>query len=168
MQTEQAPLGWLFNTVVRMHHTCMQSIFRARGLAEISHPQLLFMVEHAQKRGYQLAQNELAQVLGVSASSVAVSLKRMEKSGLITRQAHESDSRRNLIMLTEKGRKLIIACRRAYVELETALFADFSEAECAELRGYFNRLIETMGRMGVAAPGGLERPNFPPSPGSCG
>ena len=50
-------------------------------------------------------QADAAEAIGISAPSIACSVRRMEKAGLIKRTADECDLRRNRLELTEKGRK---------------------------------------------------------------
>ena len=48
-------------------------------------------------------QNELAKALEVSPASIAVSIKRMQKNGVVEKIADENDLRCNRISLTGKG-----------------------------------------------------------------
>ena len=48
-------------------------------------------------------QKELAEAMHISAASIAVSIKRIEKAGLITRTPDETDSRKNHLSVTQKG-----------------------------------------------------------------
>lgn len=152
MHFNQNSLGWLFSVVVRMHHNCLHTMFKERGLAEINHPRLLFVLGHAEKHNHQLAQRDLAASLGISPASIAVSLKRMEKSGLIQRSVHNDDNRRNDIMLTERGRALVKLCQSTAYDLEEQLFAGFNQEEQALLYNYFERIITNMEALGVTAP----------------
>ena len=49
------------------------------------------------------SQCDIAANIGVSRASVGVSLRRMEKSGIVKRMINQKDSRYNLVSLTEKG-----------------------------------------------------------------
>ena len=48
-------------------------------------------------------QKDLAKSLHISPASVATSIKRLEKSGLISRITDENDSRKNRLSVTESG-----------------------------------------------------------------
>ena len=57
------------------------------------------------------SQKELAEYRHVSAATISVMLRRMEKGGLISRSASD-DGKHNLIALTEEGRRAYAAlCR---------------------------------------------------------
>jgi DNA-binding MarR family transcriptional regulator len=49
---------------------------------------------------------QLAEMLDVSAATVSVSVKRMEKSGFVERRADENDARITKLYLTEKGESI--------------------------------------------------------------
>lgn len=143
-------LEWLFGAVTRLHHNYMHSFMRAQGLTEITHPRLLFLIEALENKGQGPAQNELAAMLSVSPASIAVSLKRMEKSGLITRVADENDSRRNIIRTTEKSRELLAQGQHMMKELLAHPFDGFSAAERAQLADFFQRIIANLESMGAS------------------
>ncbi len=52
-------------------------------------------------------QIELSRVCGIEQSSMAVTLARMEKSGLIVRRADANDARKKLVTLTEHGNAML-------------------------------------------------------------
>lgn len=89
-------------------------------------------------------QNELAKTLNVSPASVAVSLKRLQKNGLVEKVVDETDLRCNRISLTEKGRREIEHIHKCFDEIDDALFAGFSEAELSALCGYLDRLCKNL------------------------
>lgn len=89
-------------------------------------------------------QNELAKKLNVSPASVAVSLRRMQKSGLIAKEADAEDLRRNFVRLTEKGEAQHVYIHECFAELDRKLYAGFTEAELETLRDMLSRLCENL------------------------
>jgi len=89
----------------------------------------------------QCAQSELAETLQVSAPSIATSVKRMEKTGLLKKTADENDLRYNRISITEKGLDLARKCRSAFDTVDARMFEGFRAEECEEFSGYLERLI---------------------------
>lgn len=89
-------------------------------------------------------QNELAKTLNVSPASVAVSLKRLQKNGLVEKVVDENDLRRNRISLTDKGRREIEHIHACFNEIDNKLFSGFSETELSELGGYLDRLCQNL------------------------
>lgn len=84
---------------------CMQHTLQKYGLYE-GQPALLFKIRELRFPN----QNEIALELGVSKSSVGVSLRRLEKGGFIKREQDKVDSRCNRIMLTKKGEEFAHWC----------------------------------------------------------
>ena len=58
-------------------------------------------------RNPNCSQVGLAEKFDVSAAAIAVSLKKLEKGGYITRLADEADNRINQVSVTEKGKEVI-------------------------------------------------------------
>jgi MarR family transcriptional regulator, organic hydroperoxide resistance regulator len=98
------------------------------------------ILEYVSSHG-QCTQTELAETLQVSAPSIATSVKRMQKTGLLKKVADESDLRCNRISITEKGLDLAQKCRSAFDTVDARMFEGFSAVECEELRRYLERLI---------------------------
>lgn len=90
----------------------------------------------------ECSQTEIAEKMEVSPAAVAVSLKKLEKSGYVSRQCNENDNRVNHVAVTEKGWKTIKASINDFNEIENAFFADFSEAEMERLEEYLRRIIQ--------------------------
>ncbi len=86
------------------------------------------------------SQKELAAHLEVSPAAVAVSLKKLEAEGYITRSATEDDSRINEITITPKGREIIEESRRILDGIDTEIFAGIGQDELSSC-------IETLGRI---------------------
>lgn len=86
-------------------------------------------------------QAEIAQSLHVSAASIAVSTKRMEKSGLITKTVDATSLRKNNLSATEQGKQLLVDVGREMREFDDRTFAGFSEEEKAELCSFYDRIL---------------------------
>ena len=86
-------------------------------------------------------QVELAEMLQVSAPSIATSIKRMQKNNLLEKVADASDLRCNRISITKKGLELSQKCRIAFDTVDAQMFEGFSLTECEMFCGYLDRLI---------------------------
>ena len=89
-------------------------------------------------------QAELAEHLQVSPASVAVSVRRMQKAGLIGRRTDSSDLRRNRIYVTELGKERNEMLRNAFEKIDDKLFSGFTDEDIARLNGYLDRLIKNL------------------------
>ena len=81
------------------------------------------------------SQVELAEKFDVSAAAIAVSLKKLEKGGYITRLADESDNRINQVSITEKGKEVIRKSILIFRETDRCFFAGFTDEERAKMTG---------------------------------
>ncbi|MEV4607685.1 Organic hydroperoxide resistance transcriptional regulator [compost metagenome] len=87
-----------------------------------------------------LTQKQLLDKLEVEQATLANTLARMERDGLIARTPHPSDKRAQIITLTELGRSLETSAVDAAAEADSALFSGFRSFE-RELMMEYMRLI---------------------------
>ena len=85
-------------------------------------------------------QKEIADFLGVSPPSVAMSVKRMEKSGLLMRIADKSDARRNNLQITPKGSELLRLAHTAFDEIDAVSLKGFTDGELDTLISFIERM----------------------------
>ena len=91
-------------------------------------------------------QADAAEGIGISAPSIACSVRRMEKAGLIKRTADECDLRRNRLELTEKGRKNHIRIKELFRELDEAMLYGLDGAEKQLLISFLDRMTANLGK----------------------
>ncbi len=89
-------------------------------------------------------QKELADNLHISPASVATSIKRLEKSGYVSRVADSEDTRKNRLSLTESGLKVLKDFRNICDETDKEMFRGFSKEECEQLCNYLERLYSNL------------------------
>lgn len=87
-----------------------------------------------------LTQKQLLDKLEVEQATLANTLARMERDGLIVRTPHPGDKRAQIISLTDLGRSLEANALEAAAEADSALFAGFRIFE-RELMMEYMRLI---------------------------
>ncbi len=90
------------------------------------------------------SQKELAKAVHISPASAAISLKRIEKAGLIIRHPDEKDPRKNLLSITEKGKKALLEFRKICDATDEEMFKDFSQSERETLHKLLLRLHENL------------------------
>jgi len=113
---------------------------RATGLG-FSPGQFPILVELWSADG--LTQKQLLAKVDVEQATLANTLSRMERDGLIERQPHPSDKRAQIILLTEQGRALQGPAIEAALEADDALFAGFRRFERELLMEFMRRATET-------------------------
>ena len=89
------------------------------------------------------SQKELAEYRHVSAATISVMLRRMEKSGLISRSASD-DGKHNQIALTEEGRKAYVALCRDREGEAGRVFAGLSEEDMVAAERIFQTLSRNL------------------------
>jgi DNA-binding MarR family transcriptional regulator len=106
-------------------------------------PEQYWLLKLLNKR-VELSIGELAEVLGVTGSSVTTACKRLEKSGLLkrTRQADGQDERVVLVTLTDQGREQIEAWQQERRSELSKMLAPLSAEEQAELQRLLERILE--------------------------
>ena len=98
-KTESA--GYLMNHIARQFAILLGEGLKPLGISPAQFPILL---ELWQKDG--LSQQELVERADLKQATIANTLARMERDGLITRESNPDDARSRLIMLTEQARAL--------------------------------------------------------------
>ena len=91
----------LQNMLVKLTHLYFKRAFAALKETDIHPKQVPLLGLLSTQEGQ--SQREIPQALKISAPTVAVSIKRLEKSGILERRADEKDQRMSRIYLTEKG-----------------------------------------------------------------
>jgi DNA-binding MarR family transcriptional regulator len=89
-------------------------------------------------------QKEIADKLGVTPPSIAISTKRMQKAGLIEKRTDENNLRRNCLSATKNGMELAKRCRERVDDLDKRMFRGFSEKELNIFRNSLDRMIENI------------------------
>jgi len=96
-------------------------------------------------RAGSLSVGELANELGITTSSATVACKRLEKSGLLTRERWADDERIVRVALTEQGLAQIDAWRQRKRESLTDLLSVLDQHYQQELQRIIERVLESAG-----------------------
>jgi DNA-binding MarR family transcriptional regulator len=96
----------------------------------------LFVV--CRKKGLNL--RELAQLLRVENSTASVTVRRMEKAGLIQRRPDESDCRMTRLYPTEYGKEQFESAKRIMEEFIQFCFGELDSRELRILGGLLDRV----------------------------
>ena len=101
---------------------------------------MLFILQ--KKEG--MSQREICDEMKIKPPSVAVSIKRMEKAGLIERKPDEKDQRVVRIYVTEKGKSLSKQIEKVVKESEAKVVEGFSEVEICLMKRFLKQMIANM------------------------
>lgn len=133
--------GYLANHMARLFGAGLHRRIQPLGLAPA---QFMVLLVLWQRDG--LTQSELTRRLDVEQATMANTLRRMERDGLITRRPSETDRRARLVCLTDKARTLQVRATAAATVQNRAALAGLSGAEQATLIDMMQRVIAAMQR----------------------
>jgi len=94
-----------------------------------------------------LTQAELARAVGIEQPTMALTLRRMERDGLVTRTRDASDARRSHVKLTAAAKRKKNAVLRIRDEIDAQVMSSFSPAEQKTLRKLAVRLVTQLGEL---------------------
>ncbi len=89
-----------------------------------------------------LTQKQLLERVDIEQATMANTLSRMERDGLVERRPHPSDKRAQLIFLTSKAAAMQAEAIEAAMAADTDLFKDFRQFERELLLEYIRRILE--------------------------
>lgn len=145
-QTEQDRARAVIKQFVRadrLHRQAVEATVTAQtGLHRSQHMLLMRL-----SRGEIPSQAQLAKELSVSPAAIAVSLKKLETDGYITKDADAEDCRCNRIALTEKGQSAINQTWKLFACIDNAMVQGFDDAELDALMSALSRIEQNLHSM---------------------
>lgn len=128
--------------IMKMHRCILDEQGKWTGVYRSQHQILMMISEHS-----NVSQKELAKRLYVSSATIAVSVKKLEKGGYITRLVDKEDNRINKLCLTEKGRNMVGRSREYFRNVESKMFEGFSDEDLAYMEQVLDRIYENLCRI---------------------
>lgn len=120
--------GYLVNLLARLFARELEARLKPLGLRIGAFPALLHLWE---REG--LTQGELVKLLDIEQPTLAATLSRMERDGLIKRTKDDTDGRAQRIWLTETGRSLEKQAKSAAEEINNLALQSLSATEASAL-----------------------------------
>lgn len=124
------------------HRRIMQNYLDETGVYQ---SQYRLLMEIA--RNPNASQKDIARSMDVSAATIAVSLKKLERGGYIKREADEGDNRLNKITITEKGNRVVEQGRKIFESAEGKVLEGFTDEEKSALMVLVQKLNNNLERM---------------------
>ena len=125
--------------VTRLHRSVIEHQLEGTGVYRSQHQILMYVSNNP-----NVSQKDLAKMYGVSGATIAVSLKKLEKGGYITRLADEADNRINQVSVTEKGKEVIHKSFLIFEETDRCFFDGFTDEEMAQFLDFMERAYKNM------------------------
>ncbi len=119
----------MIENVIRDRKAAQRAVLQQCSL-HVGQPEMLqFISDHP-----GCSQKQIADAARVSPASVAASIKRMERAGLISRRADTADTRCNRVYVTTAGERELSFCREKLREIDRCLTADLDNEELSALK----------------------------------
>lgn len=131
--------GYQVNHMARLFIRAIQERIKPLGLSTGTFPVMLALWE---KEGQ--TQRELVQELGVEQATMANTLSRMERDGLVIRRAHEADARVQTVWLTERAWGLREPAIEAATEVNNLATRGMSEQQRTEFTTLMSQVIANL------------------------
>jgi DNA-binding MarR family transcriptional regulator len=135
---ESTAAYWINRTsraLVRRFDACL----RPHGFAMSYFPVLRALAD-----GGSRSQTELAQAAGVEQSSMAETLARMERDGVVVRKPNPEDKRGSLFSISARARARFPRAKSALVACERQVMAGFDSVEHVVLREMLKRVARNL------------------------
>lgn len=137
---QQSP-GYLVNYMARLFAQALYRRIRPHGVTRGQFPVLLMLWEQE-----GLTQTRLAEALAVEQPTMANTLKRMERDGLIQRAADPQDRRQARVHLTARGSGLQAALTSSAREANAAALQGLSAEDRQQFLALARRVISNLER----------------------
>ena len=131
----------LFLLAARSHHHTFEKHVSGFGVHRSQHRILMYL---SRRTDTTTTQKDIATNFEISAAAVAVSVRKLEADGLISRIADEKDNRSNIIALTKDGMAVVEKTKNLISSIDEAMFDGFDEDEIALFSLYLARLCDNI------------------------
>ena len=133
--------GLVFSRLVRLFHYRMNRSLSAEGMYRGQPPILMLLYC---KDG--ITQREMGELLGLSPATITVTLKRMEKAGLVTRAMDSQDQRMMRVHLSEQGRRMCALGKEHMESVMGEMLHGFNKRERDRLFSFLVRIEDNLAR----------------------
>ncbi len=133
-------VGYLTNWAARLLARTMDERLRPLGLSSGQLP-----VFFALAGGDELTQRDLARLAGIEQPTMAATLARMDRDGLVSRRPDPRDGRSALIRLTQEAMEKVPGVVGAVATVNGQALSGFGEGEADHLRSMLLRVTANLG-----------------------
>ena len=91
-----------------------------------------------------LTQLELVNITNLKAPTISITLRNMERDGIVRREKNDSDRRETHVYITDKGKKMYAKVLTALEKAEKTMLKDLSEKELKAMRNALKKMSENL------------------------
>ena len=132
-------MGYQVNHLARLMEAALRAQIRPHGVAPGQFAQLLALYERD-----GVSQAELCEAVQIDQSTMALTLRRMERDGLVVRQTSQHDRRRSDVVLTDRARDLETTLAACAQDTNTLATQGISEADLAVAHRVIAQMIDNL------------------------
>lgn len=136
MQKDHKELANLFENTHLFRKVCIRQALQGKGIYDRQFPILNYICHND-----GCTQVDIAKALYISQPSVAISIRRLQKAGMIQKEVDTVNLRKNRITITSVGQEIIQNCRSAVREIDNEMFQGFSAEELDQMNNFFDRML---------------------------
>ena len=126
---QQETVGYLINLIARLLAQALKARNGAGGVMPGQYPIALELLRHD-----GATQRDLCEAVRIEQATVANTLKRMERDGLVERRPTSDNARLATNHLTPLGRRLAAVAVENALEVNRVAFEGLDAAQCSDLR----------------------------------
>lgn len=124
------------------HRRVVEKRLQSTGVYRSQHQLLMHISKHPNR-----SQIEIAEGMGITPATVAVTIKKLVKAGYIKKQMDDKDNRFNKIELTEKAVAVVNESIHIFDTINEAMLKEFTEEEMETMMNYMNRIQSNLNAM---------------------
>lgn len=132
--------------VSKQHRIAVNHYVEKNDLPNSQHRLLLILSQMIEEMN-SVSQRDLAEKMHVTPAAVAVTLKKLEKAGIVQKVISEKDNRYNEVTITAKGQQIVKDSKKIFRATDQQMFDGFSREELDQLSDYLDRVIKNLGPM---------------------
>ncbi len=91
-----------------------------------------------------LTQLELVKITGQKPPTISITLRNMERDGIVERVKNDGDRRETHVSITEKGRKMFTKVLVAFEKAEKMILKGLTEKELSAMNSTIEKMIKNM------------------------
>ncbi len=145
MEKKQKEVMDLLMETIKSHHCVIESSLCKIGCHRSQHRLLMYLTMQDKSP----SQREIADFFKISSAAVAVTLQKMERAGLIKKDAALEDGRANKICITKKGQKIVDVTKETFDSVDTQIFSGFCESDLDNLSSYLLRMKNNLKNISI-------------------
>ena len=128
-----------FLHVSRLHRVMIESEISKLGIHCSQHNMLVLIANSK-----NICQKDIARELEISSAAVAVTLNKLESSGLIARSQSFDDARMNHITITDKGAELLKTTKEMFTGLDEEFFKGVTDEDIDRMNEVLAKITENL------------------------